>query len=144
MAMNRKQRRAMARAKKPGQSFAEAVGARQMIREAVEREVHSESVRLESDIINQRMLWEAVVALNEEFGFGGQRAVRFMEALGRVADEVLKMREADGEQYAFEKLRQRASQITGIDIKYIHEDEMREARKHNEAEGVFFPADPDL
>ena len=134
MTMNRKQRRAMARAKKPGQSFAEAV----------EREVHSESVRLETDIINQRMLWEAVVALNEEFGFGGQRAVRFMDALGRVADEVLKMRKADGEQYAFEKLRQRAAQITGIDIKYIHEDEMREARKHNEAEGVFFPVDPDL
>ena len=111
---------------------------------AVEREVHSESVRLEADIINQRMLWEAVVALNDEFGFGGQRAVRFMEALGRVADEGLKRREADGEQYAFEKLRQRAAQITGIDIKYIHEDEMREARKHNEAEGVFFPADPDL
>lgn len=110
MAMNRAQRRAMARAKKPGQSFAEAVGARQMIQEAVERKVHSESVRLEADIINQRMLWEAVVALNEEFGFGGQRA----------------------------------AQITGIDIKYIHEDAMREARKSNEAKGVFFPADSDL
>lgn len=143
MAMNRKQRRAMARAKKSGQSFAEAVGARQMIREAVERKVHSESVRLEADIINQRMLWEAVVALNEEFGFGGQRAVRFMEALGRVADEVLELRKANGEQYTFEKLRQRASQITGIDIKYIHEDAMREAKMHNEAEGVFFPPDPD-
>lgn len=144
MAMNRKQRRAMARAKKSGQSFAEAVGARQMIREAVERKVHSESVRLEADIINQRMLWEAVVALNEEFGFGGQRAVRFMEALGRVADEVLELRKANGEQYTFEKLRQRASQITGIDIKYIHEDAMREAKMRNEAEGVFFPPDPDL
>lgn len=142
--MNRAQRRALSRARKPGQSFAEAVGAKMMIREAVERKVHDESVRLEADIINQRMLWEAVVALNDEFGFGGQRAIRFMEALGRVADEVAEMRKESGEQYAFEKLRQRAAQITGIDIKYIHEDEMRKARKSNEAEGVFFPEDPDL
>lgn len=142
--MNREQRRALSRARKPGQSFAEAVGARAMIKEAVERRVYSESVRLESDIANQRLLWEAVVALNEEFGFGGQRAVRFMEALGRVAEEVAGLRERDGDQYAYEKLRQRAAQITGIDIKYIHEDEMREARKYAEADGVHFAADPDL
>jgi hypothetical protein len=34
-----------------------------------------------------------------------------------------------------------AGKITGIDIKPVHEEEMRAARLANQAEGVYFPED---
>ena len=141
--MNRQQKRAAAK-RKPGETYADVLARKRMIADAVERHVHSESVKLEADIMNQRMLWKCVVALNMAFGFGKDRAIKFMEALQEVAEEITKMRTEVDEQYAFEKLRQRAAAITGIDIKYIHEDEMREARKYAQQDGFHFPEDPDL
>jgi hypothetical protein len=47
----------------------------------------------------------------------------------------------NGGYYARKKMMDRASQITGIDITPVHEEEMRQARIENEANGVFFPAD---
>lgn len=47
----------------------------------------------------------------------------------------------NGGYYARKKMMDRASQITGIDITPIHEEEMRKARLENEANGVFFSAD---
>ncbi len=142
--MNRQQRRALARAKKPGQSFAEAIHARQMVKEAVESKVMDEKINLETDILLQRFMWECIVALNEEFGFAQQRAVRYMTAIDKVQKEVEAMQDEHGSQYAYEKLRQRASQITGIEIKYIHEEEMVAAHQYAEADGVHFAPDEDL
>lgn len=41
------------------------------------------------------------------------------------------------------RAQRRASQITGIDIKYIHEDTAREAREMALADGFDFPRDED-
>lgn len=141
--MNRAQRRAMARHKRPGESFADLVGKKQMIAKEIQNKVFDEKVNLEVDILLQRFMWECVVALNEEFGFAEARARRYMEAIDRVQKEVEKMQEESGSQYAYEKLRQRASQITGIDIKYIHEDTAKEAREMALADGFDFPRDED-
>lgn len=43
--------------------------------------------------------------------------------------------------YAKAKLMERANQITGIPVEPVHEEEMIRARKENEAQGVYFPAD---
>lgn len=138
--MNRQQRRQAAK-KRPGENYADVLAKEKMIREAVEREAHSESVRLEADIKIQRFMWMAVVALNEAFGFGGERAKRFLLALEKVANECRDMAKKHGGLYARKKLMERASQITGMEIKPIHEEEMRQARKENEAQGVYFPPD---
>lgn len=145
--MNREQKRKikkLSKARKNGQSFAEAIGAKKMIEQEVRRKTHDESVTMEAQIINQRFLWEAVIALNIAFGFGQERSVRFLETLEEVLHDVEKDAIAVDKQYAFEKVRQRASQITGMELKYLYEDEIREARRQNEAEGVFFPPDDDL
>lgn len=142
--MNRALRRQLSRAKKPGQSFAEVVGARQMIKKAIDEDVYHESVKLESDIMLQRFMWECVVALNQEFGFGKERAVNFLKAIENVVHDVEEMAQLHDRQYAFEKLRQRAQQITGIELSYVHEQEMKQARKYAEEHGAFFPVDDDL
>ena len=142
MAGNRQQRRAaMRRGKRPGETYADVLAKKKMIEEAVRESVHDRSISIESDIKTQRFLWMAVIALNEAFGFGGERARRFLEALEKVCNEVEEMASENGGYYARKKLMDRASQITGIDITPVHEEEMRKARIENEAKGVFFPAD---
>lgn len=140
---NRAQRRAEKHkgGLKPGQTYADVLTQKKMIRQAVEQSVHDTSVQLEADIKMQRQLWIAIVALNEAFGFGGERAMRFMEAMEKVEDECRGLARNHGGVYAREKLMKRASQITGIAIQPIHEDAMVQARKENEAQGIFFKED---
>lgn len=142
---NRQQRRAAKRiGKRPGETYADVLAKKKMIEEAVRESVHDNSVKIESDIKTQRFLWMAVIALNEAFGFGGERAKRFLEALQKVADECEQMARENGGYYARKKLMDRASQITGTDITPVHEEEIRKARMENEAQGVYFNApDPD-
>lgn len=137
---NRQQRRAAAR-KRPGETYADVLAKKKLVKEAVDRSVHDQSVAIEADIKTQRFMWMAVVALNEAFGFGGERAKRFLLALEDVANEVEGLAKQHGGIYARAKLMHRASQITGIEIKPVHEEEMRKARMENEANGIFFPLD---
>ena len=142
MGSNRAQRRAAKhKGKRPGETYADVLAKKKMIEEAVRESVHDHSIAIEADIKTQRFLWMAVIALNEAFGFGGERAKRFLEALMKVATEVEEMAEKNGGYYARKKMMDRASQITGMEITPVHEEEMRQARLENEANGVFFPAD---
>lgn len=137
---NRQQRRA-AMKKKPGENYADVLARKKMIKQAVEQTAHDASIAIEADIKTQRFLWIAVIALNEEFGFGGERARRFLLALEKVANEVEQMAKEHGGYYAKKKLMDRASQITGIDVSPVHEEEMRRARMENQAQGIYFEED---
>jgi hypothetical protein len=142
MASNREQRRAAKRkGKRPGETYADQLARERMIKEAVEKTAHDESVALESDIKTQRFLWMAVVANNIAFGHAGIRAQRFMLTLDDVREDMEKMAKENGWDYAVEKLRQRCQQITGMEVKQVHEEAMIQARKENEAKGIFFDAE---
>lgn len=144
---NRQQRRAAmkGKGKRPGETYADILTQKQLIKEAVQKSANSHAVALEADIRVQRFMWMAVIALNDAFGFGGERAKRFLQALEDVANESATMAHEHGGLYARAKLMERASQITGIAISPVHEEEMRQARLKNEAEGIFFDEDdPDL
>ena len=139
MSKNRQQRRAEKhKGKRPGETYADVLAKRKMIQEAVEQSVHDRSIALEADIKTQRVIWMAIEALNRAFGFGGERAKRFMLTLEEVATEFEEMVIQHGSVYAVEKLRQRCEQITGEEVKEVHEEEIRQARKENEANGIFF------
>lgn len=139
---NRQQRRAaMKKGKRPGQNYADVLAEKKMIQEAVNKSAHDHAVAIESDIKAQRFMWMAVIALNDAFGFGGDRAKRFLKALEDVANEVADMANEHGAVYAKAKMMGRAAQITGIDVKPVYEEEMRKARLENEANGIYFPED---
>lgn len=130
--------------KRPGETYADVLAKKKMVEKAVRESVHDHSIAIEADIKTQRFMWMAVIALNEAFGFGGERARKFLTALQEVAAEVEELAKKNGGYYARKKMMDRASQITGIDITPVHEEEMRRARLENEANGVFFhPDDPD-
>lgn len=137
---NRQQRRAAAK-KRPGETYADVLAQKKQIQEAVNKSVHDHSVAIEADIKSQRVMWMSVVALNRAFGFGGKRCMDYFSALDEVANEVEAMAKEHGAVYAKAKLMEAASKITGIEVKPIHEEEMRKARLENEANGIFFPPD---
>ena len=137
---NRQQRRAAAK-KRPWETYADVLAQKKQIQEAVNKSVHDHSVAIEADIKSQRVMWMSVVALNRAFGFGGKRCMDYFSALDEVANEVEAMAKEHGAVYAKAKLMEAASKITGIEVKPIHEEEMRKARLENEANGIFFPPD---
>lgn len=135
----------MKKGKRQGETYADVLAQKRLIKETVEKSVHDKSVAIESDIKSQRMMWMAVIALRDAFGFGGERANRFLLALEEVAQDAEKMAKKHGAVYAKTKLMEQASKVIGVELSPAHEEEMRKARIENEAEGVFFPADdPDV
>lgn len=139
---NRQQRRAaMKKGKRQGETYADVLAKKRLIKETVERSVHDKSVEIEADIKTQRTMWMSVIALNRAFGFGGKRCMDYFDALDEVAKEANEMAEKHGGLYAKTKLMEAASKITGIEIKPVYDEEMRKARIENEANGIFFPAD---
>lgn len=142
MASNRAQRRAAnKKGKRPGETYADQLARQRDIKQAIEKAARDETVALETDIKTQRFLWMAVVANYEAFGHAGVRAQRFMLTLDNVREDMEKMAAKDGWEYAVEKLREQCEKITGIEVKQVHEDRMIQARKENEAKGIFFPAE---
>ena len=142
MASNRAQRRAAyKKGKRPGETYADQLARQKNIKEAIEKAARDETVALETDIKTQRFLWMAVVANYEAFGHAGVRAQRFMLTLDNVREDMEKMAAKDGWEYAVEKLRGQCEKITGMEVKQVHEDRMLQARKENEANGIFFPAE---
>lgn len=101
--------------------------------------MEDEAVKLASDIICQRQLWAVIVTLNEKYQFGPKRTRDFFEAMERVLDDFEQMKKDNGDEFAEEKLRQRAEQVSGIKIQYQHEavlEKMREAGVESEIIGT--------
>lgn len=148
--MNRQQRRQAAKQKGRGQNYADVIAKRQIGKATLRMAMEDEAVALAADIKCQQMLWGAVIALNEQFGFGEKRTRDFLEAMGRIADEFEAMQQESGYEYAEEKLRQRASKVSGVDIRYQHEAErdtylqlMTQGAKQKTAPPLTAPPDPD-
>lgn len=124
--MNRKARRAK---KRPGETYADVLARKQMLKQAVREAARDTSIQLEADICTQRALWLSSVSVADAFGIGPKRMPLFFDALQANSEELERMIAENGEEYAYEKLRQKAEQVSGIKIQYLYEHEMREAEK---------------
>lgn len=136
--MNRQQRRAEARKKKQGWNYMDVMTQKQIGKETLRMAMEDEAVRLAADIICQRLLWAVVVALNEQFQFGAKRTRDLLEAMDLVLADFETLKARHGDQYAEEKLRERASKVSGINVRYMHEAErdVMEQMKEEGAEGT--------
>lgn len=117
--MNRAQRRAKPRKRNPSKAD---IGLKYQM-------IQSNAIDIAVQKHMQLLLWSAVVALNEEAGFGKERTQRFLNRIGDVWEEWTNMAADVDLEYAAEKLRMRAEQISGIEIGYV-EDIIRE-QLHN-------------
>ena len=142
--MNRQQRRQAARQQKGnGQNYADVLAKRQIGKETLRMAMEDKAVELAADIKCQRMLWGAVVALNEQFQFGPKRTQDFMDAIENVAKDFETMKKENGDEYAEEKLRERAEKVSGIKIRYQHEAEREAWEKFKAQNGGEAPALPE-
>lgn len=121
--MNREERRKIQKHKGQGQTYADVMAKRAIGRETLRMAMEDKAVALAADILCQRQLWAAVIALNEKFQFGPKRTRDFLNTIEKVAEDFETMKEQNGDAYAEEKLRQRAEQVSGIKIRYQHEQE---------------------
>lgn len=139
---NRKQRRAaMKNGKRPGENYADVLAKKKLIKETVEKTVNDKAAKIEGDIKGQRVIWMSVIALQRAFGFGNVRSQRFLSELEDVSIEFEADAKKNGAVVAVAHLMEQAGKATGVPFTPVWEDEMREARLENQANGVFFEAD---
>lgn len=134
--MNRAQRRAAAKKKPQGVSYADQLAKDRLLKASVEKAARDETVRIDADRIVQKMSWLMVCSVADAFGIGHQRMQQFFDAFQANVDEYDRMVRETDQEYADEKLRQRAEQVSGIPIKYLYEEEMRAATRDLEARGI--------
>ena len=114
------------RAGKPqGATYADIIAYQRKKDEAIEKAAQSEVTKVLSNQQAQRVQWMDIVAAHEAFGIGKGRFERFFECVIEVSNEVERMKREVDEEYAWEKLRQRASEVSGIDFSYIHEGDYK-------------------
>ena len=72
----------------------------------------------------------------DAYGFGPKQLQKFFTALQDNTDELERMRAEVDEEYAFEKLRQKAQAVTGMEVHYLYEQEALLAEMQAAKEGV--------
>lgn len=121
-----------------GMTYADKLARDRMIKEAVEKAARDDTVRIAADIKAQRLMWLQICSMADAFGIGNKRILDYFDVLQQNTEWFEETAEKHGTEYALEKLRQRAQQVSGIPIEYLYEREILDAKKRNEARGVFF------
>jgi hypothetical protein len=119
-------RRGMAKkhqGKPRGMSYADVLAQKRNLSKVVEEAARDATVRVEADTQTQRSMWLMVCSIADAYGFGPKKMQLFFDALQANSDELEKMRTEVDEDYAYEKLRQKAEQVTGVGIGYLYEHE---------------------
>lgn len=127
--------------KRHGETYADVLTRQRMLKQAVKEAARDTTVQVEADIRTQRALWLCSVSVADAFGIGPQRMQRFFDTLQANAEELEQMAKENGEEYAYEKLREKAERVSGVSIDYLYEHEMLEAKKRHALEGVELDAD---
>lgn len=117
--------------KPQGMNYADILARKRQVRDSVDKMAHDTTVKLEADTHTQRAMWLMVVSINDAFGIGPKRMQKFFECLQARSDWVEKLTREGDEVYSYEKLRQAASLVTGMDIEYLYEkDALAAELKH--------------
>lgn len=109
-----------------GATYAQVLAAEKKqkeIRLKAEREL---KLQMHTEIFVQRALWLSAVSIAEAYGFGPKRMEPYFEKLKENSDDFDRMCEENDYDYALEKLRQKAEEVTGAKLDYLYEKELQE------------------
>lgn len=87
----------------------------------IEEAARDATVQAEADAHTQRAMWLMVCSISDAYGYGPKGMQKFFAALQENTDELERMRTEVDEEYAFEKLRQKASKVTGMEVHYLED-----------------------
>lgn len=127
--MNRQQRRALARQKNNGVTYADQLAYKRMAEAEIQKLARDKTVEVEANIRTQEMMWLMICSIADAYGFGPKRMTPFFASLDSNAAELNRMKQENGDEYAYEKLRRRAEQVSGIQIEYLYEKELEDYRR---------------
>ena len=106
------------------------------VRKGLEQAARDATVQVQADTHTQRAMWLMVCSIADAYGFGPKQLQKFFTALQDNTDELERMRTDVDEEYAFEKLRQKAQAVTGMEVHYLYEQEALLAEMQAAKEGV--------
>lgn len=129
-----KNRRHSGPGKPQGMNYAQVLARQAAIRAGIKKAARDATVQAEADAHTQRAMWLMVCSIADAYGYGPKGMQKFFAALQENTDELERMRTEVDEEYAFEKLRQKASKVTGMEVHYLEDQlgmlkEMRETQQ---------------
>ena len=131
--MNRAQRRRQQRQGKPqGMTYGQQLARTQQIKTMARQAVEDRAVQIQVDMLTQINLLKMCIANNIAFGIGKGRIQKFLDAYQDVDSWFAKMVQEVDEEYAKEKLRLEFMRISGEDVQYLYEEQIRLARRAEE------------
>lgn len=108
-----------------GATYADVLAYQRKKDEAIERAAQSAVTKVTSNQQAQRVQWIDIIAAHEAFGIGPERFGKFFECAIEISNEVERMRAEVDDEYAWEKLRERAAKVSGINFSYVYEGEYK-------------------
>lgn len=109
-----------------GVNYAQVLAAEKREKEAKVKRERQIELYMHTEIYVQRALWLSAVSIAEAYGFGPKRMESYFEKLKENSDDFDRMCEENDYDYALEKLRQRAEEVSGAKLEYLYEKELRE------------------
>lgn len=134
MAKNKKTHRRPGPGKPQGATYAQVLAHKAAVRRGLEQAARDATVQAEADTHTQRAMWLMVCSVADAYGIGPDRMQRFFVALQANTEELEGMRTEVDDDFAFEKLRQKAERVSGQKVRYLYEQEalMEEIRAAKE------------
>ena len=123
--MNRAERRRLI---KGGMSRNE-VERRAALERKIDRYTRDATVQAQADMATQRAMWLMIVSIADAYGFGPKRMEKFFAAFQANTEQLQAWIRENGEEYAYEKMRQAAEKATGTEIQYLYEKDWRKKLK---------------
>ena len=136
MAKNKKTHHRPGPGKPRGATYAQVLAHKAAVRKGLEQAARDATVQVQADTHTQRAMWLMVCSIADAYGFGPKQLQKFFTALQDNTDELERMRTDVDEEYAFEKLRQKAQAVTGMEVHYLYEQEALLAEMQAAKEGV--------
>lgn len=115
-----------------GVNYAQVLAEEKKQKELRQKREHEIELQMHTEIFVQRALWLSVVSIADAYGFGPKGLEPYFEKLQENSDEFDRMCEEVDYEYALEKLRQKAEKVTGAELNYKYERELREIEKRKE------------
>ena len=117
-------------------TYAQKLARDRAIAAGIKQAATDTALKIETNTRVQRAMWLMVCSMADAFGLGPKRVRKFFGALQVNTEELERMtREVDAD-YAYDRLRQRAEQVSGLKIQYLYEQEAIAARLKHEKEGL--------
>lgn len=112
-----------------GATYAQVLAAEKKQKGLKAKAERDAELQMHTEIYVQRALWMSIVSIADAYGFGPKGLEPYFEKLHENSDEFDRMCEEVDYEYALEKLRQKAEKVTGAELNYKYEKELREIEK---------------